>query len=616
VSVSIPLGATIDARGTARFLVWAPKAQRVDLHVQGGSRLQMERGADGYFAAAMAGVAPGLRYSYSLDGGANRPDPASRHQPEGPHGPSELVERDFAWTDRDWRGHPLSRYVIYELHVGTFTPAGTFEAALERLDDVKELGVTAVELMPVAQFPGGRNWGYDGVGLYAAQSSYGGPLGLKRLVDACHARGMAVVLDVVYNHFGPEGNYLAEFGPYFTERYKTPWGPALNFDGEHSDHVRRFFIENALYWISECHIDALRLDAIHAIVDPSPVPFVQELAAAVHRRAAELGRDVHLIAESAANDSRLIGEPERGGIGMDAQWNDDFHHALRTVLTGEAEGYYSSYGRVEHLAKAMREGFVYTGEHSAFHKRRHGSDCRDVPAERFVIFTQNHDHVGNRMMGERLNVLVSPERARLAAAAVILSPYIPLLFMGEEYAETAPFLYFVSHTDPKLVEAVRKGRSEEFAAFKWQGEAPDPQAEETFARSKLDHALRHRPGHREMLAYYRELLRLRREAPALAHLSKETLEVRFVEQERTLTVRRWAPPRPGEEHTEAFLAFNFGEADAEIAAPAGRWALSLDSNDEAYGGRGRTAPSEMKLTVPGVLRLAPLTFALYITQGI
>jgi maltooligosyltrehalose trehalohydrolase len=359
--------------------------------------------------------------------------------------------------------------------VGTFTPEGTFEAIIPHLDELRELGITAVELMPVAQFPGTRNWGYDGVYPFAVQNSYGGPEGLKRLVNACHGRGIAVVLDVVYNHLGPEGNYLWDFGPYFTDRYKTPWGSAINFDGPHSDPVRRLFIENALYWVTEFRMDGLRIDAVHGILDFSAYPFLEELASAVHEKAERLNRRVYVIAESDLNDTRVIRSRELGGYGLDAQWNDDFHHALHTLLTEDQTGYYQDFGRLGDLVKAFREGFVCSGQYSSYRRRRHGNSSRDIPAGCFVVFAQNHDQVGNRMRGERLSQLVCRERMKLAAGVVFLSPFIPLLFMGEEYGETAPFPYFISHSDADLVEAVRRGRREEFAAFGWSQEPPDPQ---------------------------------------------------------------------------------------------------------------------------------------------
>lgn len=573
--------------GVCRFEVWAPFAKKVEVHLLGpGERFVPLTSLDGgYHAARIDGVAPGCRYFFRLDGQKERPDPASRFQPEGVHGPSQVTEPRFDWHDEHWFGMPLERYVCYELHVGTFTPEGTFDAVIGRLDELRELGVTAVNIMPVAQFPGGRNWGYDGVFLYAVQNTYGGPEGLKRLVDACHARGLAVILDVVYNHLGPEGNYLGDYAPYFTDRYKTPWGQALNFDGADSDDVRRFFLGNALQWQTEFHVDALRLDAVHAIRDHSAFPFLQELAEVTARRAERLNRRFHLISESSLNDVKVLLPSERGGWGHAALWNDDFHHAVHTLLTGERAGYYEDFGRIEHLARAWRDGFTYSGQYSPFRRRRHGNSARARPARQFVICSQNHDQIGNRMQGERLSTLIDFEGLKLAAALVILSPYVPLLFMGEEYGETAPFQFFVSHDDAELIANVRKGRGEEFAGFGWQGEVPDPQGEDTFARCRLNHQLQNEGRHKLLRDFYRELLALRRDVPALSHLSKDHQEVACFEREKVFFVRRWC------EGDEVFMVFNFAEQPArlELPIPAGDWRLAVDSAAECWLGKGTAA---------------------------
>ncbi|MEX2431196.1 MAG: malto-oligosyltrehalose trehalohydrolase, partial [Dehalococcoidia bacterium] len=473
-------------------------------------------------------------------------------------------------------------YVIYELHVGTFSAEGTFDGVIPYLGYLHGLGVTAVEIMPIAQFPGGRNWGYDGVLPYAAQDTYGGPNRFRRLVDACHNAGLAVVLDVVYNHLGPEGNYLADFGPYFTDKYRTPWGQALNFDGPDSDHVRNYFIQNALYWTMDCHVDALRLDAVHAILDHAAYRFIEELGARVHEAAAQAGRSVYLIAESSDNDARLITSQEANGYGMDAQWADDFHHAVHTLITGERAGYYADYGRIEHLAEAYREGFVYTGQYAPYRRRRHGTRPAGVPGERFVICVQNHDQVGNRLLGERLSVLVPFEAQKLAAASMLLAPFVPMLFMGEEYGETAPFQYFMSHTDADLVEAVRKGRKEEFEDFGWAEEPPDPQSPATFEACKLGHALRQSGKHADLLAFYRDLLALRRSIPALAHLDKQAQAVAVVTGTQLLAVHRWHGS------SEAFALFNYSgqSVEAHAPVPAGRWKRALDSAGGVTGTSG------------------------------
>ena len=604
------LGAIYLGERKCQFLVWAPLASRIEVHLCSPKEriVAMRRDARGYHSAIAEEVEPGSLYLYRLDGGKERPDPASRFQPQGVHGPSQVVDSSFLWDDGSWFGHLLKDYVIYELHVGAFSAEGTFDAVVSRLDELRDLGITAVELMPVAQFPGERNWGYDGVYPFAVQNSYGGPSSLKRLVNACHKRRLAVILDVVYNHLGPEGNYLDDFAPYFTARYRTPWGPAINFDGPDSDEVRHFFITNALTWLDEFHIDCLRLDAVHAILDHSPRLFLEDLALAVKELARHVNRRLYLIAESAANDSRLIRAPELGGYGLDAHWSDDFHHALHVLLTGERTGYYQDFAGLKDLAKAYREGYAYTGEYSPFRRRRHGSPSRDIPAERFIVFAQNHDQVGNRLRGERPTRLVPFESLKLAAAAVLLSPFIPLLFMGEEYGEMAPFPYFVSHSNPDLVEAVRRGRGEEFAAFQWQGELPDPQSESTFRSAKLNHALHAEGHHRVLLEFHRELLRLRREFPALAQLSKETLEVTTDEPENILVVRRWS------RESEALTVFNFAGAPAakRLRLSAGRWVKLLDSAEEKWRGGGSLIPAEIDCT--GEVTL-PLHSTAFVTLG-
>jgi maltooligosyltrehalose trehalohydrolase len=610
----VTLGATLLGDGRCRFLVWAPLAQTVEAHIVAPQEriVTLEPVKRGYYQRTVDGVRPGSLYLYRLDEQHERPDPASRSQPQDVHGPSAIVDPGFSWQDDAWFGLALQDYLIYELHVGTFTAEGTFEAVIAYLDELKSLGITAVELMPVAQFPGNRNWGYDGVYPYAAQHAYGGPDGLRRLVNACHQQGLAVVLDVVYNHLGPEGNYLGDFGPYFTDRYKTPWGAALNFDGAYSDEVRRYFIENALYWITECHIDALRLDAVHAIADQSAYPFLDELAVAVHDQAEALGRRVHVIAESDLDDTRIIRPRELGGFAHDAQWNDGFHHALHTLLTGESDGYYWDYGKVAHLAKAFTEGYVYSGQYSAYRQRRHGNSSRAVPAQQFVVCAQNHDQVGNRMLGERLSQLVGFESLKVAAAVVLLSPFIPLLFMGEEYGETAPFPYFISHMDADLVEAVRRGRREEFAAFAWKGEPPDPQSETVFDHAKLNHHLRQEGHHAVLYAFYKELIRLRKTVPALARLSKETMYVGYYESPPVLWVRRWC----GESETCLVVHFGQEQASVILPLPSGRWCKRLDSAAEQWRGPGGMAPAELVGDEPLTLALPPHDIVLFVREDV
>jgi len=607
----VTLGATYVGAGKCRFEVWAPEAERVDVHIVAPRDrvAPLERADRGYHAAVVDGVEPGSRYLFRLNE-KERPDPASRHQPDGVHGPSEVIRSDFAWRDQGWPGVPLEDYIIYEVHVGTFTREGTFDAIIPRLEYLRDLGVTAVELMPVAQFPGGRNWGYDGVQPFAAQNTYGGPEGLKRLVDACHQTGLATVLDVVYNHLGPEGNYFWDFAKgYFTERYKTPWGPAVNFDGPYSDQVRNYFVQNALYWVCDCHIDALRIDAVHAILDHSPQPFLLELGEAVHAESARLNRRVYLMPESADNDARLLKPRELGGLGLDSQWSDDFHHCVHVLLTGDRVGYYEDYSRLDQLAKAFREGFVYTGEYSPFRKRRHGSDSRDIPGKRFIVFSQNHDQVGNRMRGERLIHLAGFESAKLAAGAVLLAPYLPLLFMGEEYGDSAPFPYFISHGDPGLVEAVRKGRREEFHSAE---EPPDPQAEATFQSAKLDLDLRTKQPHAALFELYRELIRLRKETPSLASADKEAMEVVAVEKKSLLFVRRWSAA------DESLIVYNFDAAPHKFDSSfvSGSWSKVIDSAEAKWQGKGSALERRIDAERPATFEIAGRAFALFSREAV
>ena len=598
------LGATPKGEQTD-FVVWAPRCERVAIRVTAPEQrcVELTRDERGYFTGS-APVGAGARYVVVADGRDGRPDPASRFQPDGVHGPSEVVAHAFDWSDSEWRGIDLRNYIIYELHIGTFSEAGTFDSAIPHLGELQQLGVTAVEIMPVAQFPGARNWGYDGVQPFAVQNSYGGPAALKRLVDACHARGMAAVLDVVYNHMGPEGNYLGEFGPYFTEKYKTPWGLAVNVDGEHSDEVRRFFIENALEWITDYHFDALRLDAVHGIVDTSARPFLAELSEAVGQRAAQLGRKIHLIAESDLNDVRMISRVEQGGMGMDAQWTDDFHHSLHALLTGEDDGYYADYGSVSHHARSWQRGYVYAGEFSKYRMRRHGNDPAAAHDSQFVICIQNHDQVGNRMMGDRISALVDFERQKLGAAAVLLSPFVPLLFMGEEYGERQPFPYFIDHSDPQLVEAVRKGRREEFAAFAWKSEPPDPYAAETYESAKLRRL--NSGQHAQMHEFYRRLVALRNEL-RLARGALDSRTVTEFEHVNAMTVIS----------DEIMMIFSFGNGTRALTLPlgGGRWQKQLSSRAPQWGGPGDQLPDEIDAAQPAQITLDGVAALLFTRVG-
>jgi maltooligosyltrehalose trehalohydrolase len=597
------LGASYLGEGRCAFVLWAPEAERVEVRLVAPADriIPMERGARGYHHAVAAGIAPGALYLYRLDGALERPDPASRHQPQGVHGPSRLTDPRFGWSDSDWTGLALKDYVLYELHVGTFTVEGTFDAAAARLDDLQDLGVSALELMPVAQFPGSRNWGYDGVFPFAVQDSYGGPEGLKRLVDAAHRRRLAVVLDVVCNHLGPEGNVMGSFGPYFNDYCRTPWGMAVNFDGPGSDEVRRFFIENALTWVRDFHVDALRLDAVHGIIDQSARPFLEELGAIVHAEAAQLRRPVHLIAESNLNAPRFIRRAEQGGYGLDGVWNDDFHHALHAILTGERSRYYIDFGRFDQMEKAWSHGFVYDGTYSVFHGHRHGRPLEDTPGERLIVFSQNHDQVGNRARGDRLAERVSFEALKLTAAAVVLSPFTPLLFMGEEYAETATFPYFISHSDAALIEATRKGRLAEFPDLKAGEQIPDPQDEATFLAAKLRWSLRVEGSHGILFSYYRDVLQLRKALLQAGCLQWDKMEVLGFDENCVLLVRYRGAGR------EAVLVMHFNKAACTLSlpVPAGTWHRILDSAERCWSGPGSPVPATVDsagacaLSLPG-----------------
>ncbi len=502
--------------------VWAPRPRNVEVVLGTGERHPMIR-ADDLLGAGWH-VAPGVdlvaadRYGFSLDGGPTRADPRSAYQPCGPEGLSEVIDhRRFEWSDHTWRGFHLASAVIYELHVGTFSGDGTFDAVTERLDHLVDLGITAIELMPVAEFPGGRGWGYDGVNLYAAHHAYGGPEGLKRLVDACHSRGLAVILDVVYNHLGPSGNYLEEFGPYFTDKHLTPWGRAVNFDGPGSDEVRRFVVDNATHWLADYHLDGLRLDAVHAIFDSSAVHILEQLASSVAELSAATGWRRWLIAESDLNDPRMVRSSDVGGLGIDAQWLDDFHHSLHCLITGEQDGYYRDFGRVDDLATSLTQGYVYSGRYSSVRGRSHGRSTYGLAGWSFVGFAQNHDHVGNRAAGDRLSATVTAGRLKIAAAVTILAPFVPMLFQGEEWAASTPFAYFTDHTDPDLGDAVREGRRREFSAFGWDPmDVPDPQDPGTFGASRLSWDEIDQAGHRDVLAWHQALIRLRRSVAELA----------------------------------------------------------------------------------------------------
>jgi maltooligosyltrehalose trehalohydrolase len=616
---TLAVGAKPTVGGTYEFVVWAPHHSCVNLCLfangerntdSGGvSRspevVEMQRNEFGYFRAEVANVSSGARYVYRLGPSSLEcPDPASRFQPEGVHGSSELVDlNEFVWTDGNWKAPTLKQSIFYELHVGTFTREGTLGAATEKFPELAKLGVTTIELMPVAQFPGTRNWGYDGVYPYAVQNSYGGPQALQRFVNAAHGHGLAVALDVVYNHLGPEGNYLGQFGPYFTQKYTTPWGQAINFDGPQSEPVRRYFIDNAIQWIEDYHIDVLRLDAVHGIFDFSATHFLAVLQAEISETAKRLGREVTLVAESNLNDARVLLSGERGGYGIRAQWSDDFHHSMHALLTKEKEGYYRDFGQLADLAVVLRDGWLYQGQYSAFRKRLHGNSPRGIVRSSFLVCAQNHDQVGNRQFGERLSQLVGFEAQKLAAGLVLLSPFVPLLFMGEEYGEKSPFLYFTDHGDHNLVEAVRKGRRAEFEEFGWGQAMPDPQDPETFEKSKLRGS--EAEHHQVLRKLYQKLITFRRE-----HDLGSDVDWQIVGDENLKVLQSM---RTRGDVTMMIL-FNFGEEVVEVGpsveaegaqgVPEGSWTVEICSSDPEWLGSGVTAEERRQVT------LAPLSFVL------
>lgn len=521
--------------------VWAPKPKNVSLLIN-GEEIEMTSDEWGWRCADTPLAVHGADYGFSLDGSRPLPDPRSPWQPNGVHGLSRFYDHSrFEWEDTNFSAVPLSGAIIYELHVGAFTLEGTFEAAIDRLDHLATLGVTHVELMPIAEFPGAHGWGYDGVNLFAPHHIYGGPEGLKRFVNACHLRGLAVILDVVYNHLGPDGNYLHLFGWYFTDRYKTPWGDAVNFDGRDNEEVRRFFLDNALMWARDYHIDGLRLDAAHAIIDLTAYHFLEQLAVEFDIAKAQVGRPLVLIAESSLNDPRFLRHRDYGGYGLDAQWNDDFRHSLWTVLSGEQNGYHGDFGSIADIAYAYDHIFVYDGRYSHYRGRKHGRAPLGIDRRRFVVFVQNHDQVGNRAIGDRPTSILTWSKLKIAALVVLTSPYVPMLFMGEEWAAETPFQYFTDHQDDNLAQAVRQGRLRDFAAFGWEPERiPDPQAPETAHGSKLIWDELERDPHAEMLAWHQQLIRLRREHPALTAGTIEPIYTAFDEEQRWLLIGREA----------------------------------------------------------------------------
>ncbi|MFP5326066.1 MAG: malto-oligosyltrehalose trehalohydrolase [Acidimicrobiia bacterium] len=580
------------------FRVWAPRAEKsVEVVIVGrGERVAMKPRERGWWSVEVADAGPGTDYLLSLDGGEARPDPRSMFQPEGIDGPSRVVDHSsFEWTDAAWHGIPVSSALIYEMHVGTFTSGGTFDDAIDRLGHLVDLGVNTVELLPVVEFSGDRGWGYDGVDLYAPHHAYGGPDGLKRFVDACHQRDLAVILDVVYNHLGPAGNYLPVYGPYFTDKYGTPWGDAVNYDGAGSDEVRAFVLDNVEMWLRDYHVDGLRLDAVHAIHDESAVHLLEEMSERVDRLEAELGRSLFLIAESDLNDPRFINQRELGGLGMDAQWSDELHHALHSVLTGERSGYYADFGSYAQLARGFERSFVYAGEYSQHRQRRHGRPpLPGTPGWRFLAYIQNHDQIGNRAVGERITALVSHGRAKIAAALVLCSPFVPMLFQGEEWGASTPFQYFTDHPDPELGKAVSEGRRSEFSYFGWDpADVPDPQDVGTFERSKLDWSELDTEAHKGFLDWHRQLIALRRSLPQLSDGRLDRVWCRFDED------REWFVLGRG----DLALVCNLADSAQDVALHRLPEEILIASGETELGAAGvRIAPESaalVRLSGPG-----------------
>jgi len=558
------IGINFVEHGEAQIVVWSPMATNVDVVIEAGKKIELNNEGSGYWKATTTDINHGTKYKIAIDGKDPVPDPASLWQPDDVHGPSAAFDLNkFEWTDASWKNIPQEEYIIYELHTGTFTDQNNFDGIVSRLGYLLDLGINAIEIMPVGQFPGNRNWGYDGVYPFAVQHSYGGAAGLQQLVNACHENGIAVILDVIYNHVGPEGNYLPQFAPYFTGKYHTPWGKALNFDDAWCEGVREYFIENALMWLRDFHVDALRMDAVHAIKDFSPVHIIKEIRQHVDALEQKTGNSYNLIAELDLNDPVFINSYEKCGYGANAQWIDEFHHALRVAAGQKPEGYYADFNGIGHLAKSYNDAYVYDGQFSEHRKKLFGRKT-DNPGHQFVVFSQNHDQTGNRMLGERTSTLVSADMCRLMAAAVFVSPYLPMLFMGEEWAETNPFLFFISHTDKELASIVNKGRKEEFAYFNWQGEPPDPRLEKTFRESILQWNLRESEPHLSMFAYYRRLITLRKTQPALHNTDRKRTKAEADETSKMLKLLRWSD----EQRLECIM--NFSDKEQIFKWPDGK----------------------------------------------
>ncbi|HXS36838.1 MAG TPA: malto-oligosyltrehalose trehalohydrolase [Flavipsychrobacter sp.] len=591
----------------SEITLWAPHAKSVELFMcDKNIALPLQKQQFGYWHT-IHNINVGDNYYFILDGEKQLPDPASLSQPNGVHGFSQVVDlNDFRWTDRSWKNPALQDYIFYELHIGAFTPAGTFAALEEKLDYLKELGITAIEIMPVAQFPGARNWGYDGVFPFAVQNTYGGAGSLQHLINECHKKGLAVVLDVVYNHLGPEGNYLSSFAPYFTDKYHTPWGKAINYDDAWCDNVRKYFIENVLMWLRDFHIDALRLDAVDTIKDFSPKHILKEMKEYVDELIAATGHKHHLIVECDLNDTRFIDPVKEGGYGIGAQWLDDFHHSLLVAAGHDRKGYYADFNGIQDLAKSYRNAYVYDGVYSAYRQKTFGTKTDKNVTKQFIAFSQNHDQVGNRMLGERTSTLQSFEMQKLLIGAVMISAYLPFLFMGEEWSTPNPFLYFTDHSDRELIEAVRKGRKAEFAAFHLKGEAPDPDAEETFDNSKLNWDIQCIEPHKTMLSYYKTLIGLRKHRPALYSLIKENLYVKVNEKQNVLILKRWYNDE------EILCLLNFSKEKQSVAiSGSGEWYKLFDSASVKWRG-----PADAPEKVNKDVTLQPESLIIYTNKHV
>jgi maltooligosyltrehalose trehalohydrolase len=571
------------------FRIWAPKVKTLHLLIEGQSTpISMNPQNYGYWSVKVRDIFPGTRYKYQINHNESYPDPASLSQPDGVHGASEAIDlNDFEWDDNNWKGIPLKEMIQYELHTGTFTPEGNFSGIKSKIEYLKHLGINTIELLPVAQFSGHRNWGYDGVYTFAVQNSYGGAKGLMELVNECHRNDMAVILDVVYNHFGPEGNYSSVFGYYFSDTYSTPWGQPVNFDGAHSDAVRNFIIQNALMWCRDFHIDGLRLDAVHAIYDFSAKHIMQELAEHIKELGNHTKREYCLIAESNLNDVRYISPLSSGGYALDAQWSDDFHHVVHTLATGEENGYYVDFGEPEQLSKAIKNAFVFDGIYSKFRKKTYGNSTHATKGDRFIIFSQNHDQVGNRLHGDRLISACGFEMAKVVAATMFMAPYVPMLFMGEEYGERNPFYYFVSHIDPELNRLVREGRKKEFSDFYGEG-SREPDDVNTFEASRLSWNIDDDKEKKAMFEYYRELIRLRKNHLVLKLTDKDNLEIK--ERGKLFFLKRWHE----DQYIVAFM--NYGDAATEYPYyPADNRQINkiLDSGELQWNGTGTSLPETL-----------------------